>query len=234
MIKKLRHSVLGTTLAVVLSLFAQPADATDYTITITDASLTHNQSLVFDELNIGPGFNTSYNIRVNNQSSQSVTVGVHDVEEDVTSNLTLNELQLALSYNGSQLVNIGPNNTSGRNFICVGPETDDLFVLNVSMDKNFGNEHQGKSFLVYVTFHGDTNSCQNASPGSITAPENISGAPVPHLPLVPNTGESRALYYFLYGLIAFFSLSTVLLLILFLLRRRADKTKPTSKEDRSP
>jgi hypothetical protein len=222
----------------VVWLFAgqNTAYATDYTITVTDANLAHNQSLVFDAPNIGPGFSANYNIRVDNQSIESVMVGVHDVEEDAANSLDLSELRLALSYRGSELLQLDQNSDSGRNFICVGSGANDLFTLNVSMDKNLGNEYQNKSFLVYITFHGDATECQGAPSDELTVPDDDIGAVVLPLPLLPNTGESRAPYHFLYGAIIFFCLLTTLFLIIFFVKRRTDDqdepAKPPTKGKR--
>jgi hypothetical protein len=210
------------------------AYAADYTITITDANLTHNQSLVFDAPNIGPGFNTNYNVRVDNQSTGSVMIGVHDIEEDAANSLSLNELRLALSYHDSELLQLGPGSDKRRNFVCVGSGANDLFTLNVSMGENLGNEYQDKSFQVYITFHGDAAECRGTPSSEITVPEEDVDTTVPPLPLLPNTGESRGVYHFLYGTIIFFFLLTAIFLIIFIVRRRDNDqekpAKPPAKE----
>ena len=210
--------VLLFVLSLLFIIGTSTARAVNYTITINDTNLNKNQDIVFNETNIGPGFSKSYNIHVNNQSSDSVMFGIHDSQEDAMNSLTLSELNLIFKHGDVVLLNFRDNVINGG-FSCIGPGTDDLFTFNLSLDSSFGNEYQNRSFLIDITFRADASECEYGN-------GKIDPQQPPSPPQLPNTGESRGIYYFLLGGIVIFSLTTITLLIIFMLtrkRKREDK-----------
>ena len=213
--------ILGVVLAVLLC-GSTPVAAADYTITITDSKTGKNQQLVFEESNIGPGFAQSYPIQVNNQSSSPVQISLYDITENPTNTMTLSDLNMTFSYNGTVLIdNQSGNGLNGADFICLGPHTDDLFTLHLGFDSGRGNAYQGTVHEVELTFRAGAATCRGTSPGAVDPPkEEGDDSEKIKPPLLPNTGESRAFYYFLAGLILVFGLMTVASLIWFIVARR--------------
>ncbi|GHU08168.1 hypothetical protein FACS189431_3930 [Alphaproteobacteria bacterium] len=214
-------SITLVSIAVLATFSAPVALAADHIIRIDDTNISHNQDIIFDEQNIGPGFSENYNIRVDNQSSGAVKISLHDIVEDSGNTLTLDELEMKLLYNNIVLIAIGPQQKTANDFICVGSYIDEQFALNVSLNSTLGNEYQDRSFYVEITFRADAAECENTLPGEVgTIIEPFKGT---NLPLLPNTGEGRDFYYFLYGAVIFSTLLTMLFLILFIIARRRKK-----------
>ena len=200
------------------------ASADDHIITVTDLDIEQNQVVVFNEPNIGPGFSNSYNVKIDNQSSDSIEINLFSIEEDISNTLTMNDLGMALSYNGQVIASnqAGDPNLTNHKPLCLGPNTNEMLVLRVWMDSSLGNEYQGRSFYANITFKADATKCSDP----ITHTTHI-----PDRPRLPNTGESRFVLYFLYVAIAAFALLTVCFLVLFILKRkrRDEKTQSRSK-----
>ena len=205
----------------VVFIFSDTASATDYALTIDSANLNQNQSIIFEEFNIGPGFDKDYNIHVENQWSTPVLFGIQEFQEDTTNTLTLNELNLLFKRNDTILLDFR-NAVAGAGFTCIGPETNNLFKLNLSFDPSFGNEYQNKSFLIKITFRADAAECEHEEK-DIDPPPPDQPPIVPPLPLLPNTGEDRGLYYFLLGGTILFAITTIILLIIFLVAKKRDR-----------
>lgn len=208
-----------------LTVYSGVSAANDYVVTITSSSVSHSQSVIFEELNIGPGFNGSYNVRVNNQSLESIGVNLFSVDESSANTLTMNELGMALSYNGQIITSNQPGSSDLTNHgsACIGPNTSELLMLHVWLDSSLGNEWQNRSFYADITFSTDSTKCEGVVSG---------GSQNPQLPELPNTGESRLLTYFFYALISLFTLLTIYFLVIFIFKRKQkdeEKSRHSSK-----
>jgi len=196
------------------------AFAVDYTITIDDANLNKNQDIIFEEINIGPGFSRTYNVHVNNQSSSSVMFGIHDFQEDIANSLTLNDLNLVFKRSGTALFDFRKDTTEGS-FSCLNQGTNNLFTFKLSLDPSFGNEYQGRSFVIDITFQANASDCHNDS--TVDPPQSPT--------MLPKTGESSGFYYFWLGGTILFSATTVILLIIFIIARKRDKEGEKHEKD---
>jgi hypothetical protein len=198
--------------------------AGDHIITITNSNVGHNQTTIFEEPNIGPGFSGSYNVRINNQSSYNIGINLQSIEEDSINTLTLNDLGMALSRNGQIIASnqIGSSDLTNHNTICLGANSSELLMLHVWLDSSLGNEYQGRSFYADITFSADSSKCEN----------DTNDEQNPNLPELPNTGESRFILYLLYSLIAAFSVLTVWFLIILITKRKREDEEKSRKNSK--
>jgi hypothetical protein len=225
-LRKTSLTVVSLLFASFLLLSAHTVSAIDdYTVTITNSSINNNQSIIFEEQNIGPGFDESYNIRVNNQSSDSIGVTLSELTEAATNTLTVDDLGMSLSYNGETIA-INQNGeiiTSGGS-ICVLPNTSETLLFRVWLDSSLGNDYQDRTFYADITFSANSDQCENS------LPPNSGEVLDPNLPELPNTGESRFVVYLLYTLISIFATLSVLFLIIVIVKRKHEDENRAGKK----
>jgi hypothetical protein len=228
------QAVISTAMVAALASASAVRATNDFLITITDSAASQNQTMIFEEKTVGPGFEAAYNIHIDNQSAQFVKVLLHDFAEDAANSISLNELGLKFSQGDVLLAEILPENVAiGSEFVCIPPYANGTFTLNIYLDPTIGNEYQNMSYYADIAFRADAAECQTP-PLELGWSDNGGnpGGDRPNLPLIPNTGESRGFYYFLYGAIAFFAILTAIFLILFIIARRRDSDQTSRPERR--
>lgn len=221
------RAILGRFCIIVLALICtlaigQPAVATDhFTITIDESNADGNQELIFNETNIGPGFHAEYPVNVKNQSSSSVKISLYSLSDNPANTLFSQDLDISLSHNNQELLSNKDSSSEAVGSICIGPRTNDTFMVSVDLDSNYGNDYQNLSFLGNLTFNANAATCVDTPSGTITPPSDNPNI----LPQLPNTGESRFLYQLLACMILVFTITTIVSLILLILSRHKEQSK---------
>lgn len=203
----LRYARIMLSLSVVCALFStQIVAASGYTITIDDSSSSKNQSLIFDEQNIGPGFLQEYPVEIINQSSRSIEVRLDGLIEEPSNTISSDELDLMLEKAGDVKYGSPSALSLHEPIMCLSPNTTGLFFISIGLDESFGNDYQQRIYSAEFTFEAKEAICHDTMPG------------------LPNTGENRDTYFALISLVIFFTIATIISLIIFMAsRRRRDK-----------
>lgn len=208
------------TIAIFL-LTPDSVSAADYMITVTDNLLTKNQDIIFEERNIGPGFQSKeHPVIIENLSSYAVNVDLVSIAPANDPNTLLPGVNIIVKHNdGSTFFNKNIQNSvdigvSSATCIPAGA-TETAFLTGFNFDRKYGNEYQGASFKIKYTFLITTD----------LACEDIS---VPSTGRLVSTSESRAVFSFLSVLLG----SGMFCLVFFLSliwKRKKRQTKEVAK-----
>ena len=199
MLRYIRLAVILSVACVLLT--TEITSASNYTMTIDDSGITRNQTFIFEEYNVGPGFYKEYPIEVNNRSSKSIDISLHDIIEDSSSTITASELDLTFSKTKDNQDGGASPLSIDKTLTCLAPNTTDQFYINAGLDRSYGNAYQQRIFSATFTFEATEGKCR----------QRIG---------LPNTGEDRSAYFVLICLILFFTIATIISLIFFLASRR--------------
>lgn len=201
-------------------LMASPALAADYTIIVSNYDVSsEQQTVIFSEKHIAPGFNKDYEIKIDNRSDVRARVVLDNIRKVTPSNSNLAEaMGLKLTYNGTEIA-VGKYYEGGfnnRELTCVPAGSQDLIAFNLNLPTSAGNEFQGDSFELEFTFKIDQTGCA-ATPNDY--------------PALPNTGQSQALFTFLYWVVGISFVTTIILGIMLLVGRRRKEDDETLSDD---
>jgi hypothetical protein len=227
MVKKfLLSAVLSFATSLVVT---STALAADYTIIVSNQDVSLEQdTVVFSEQHIAPGFSKDYEIRVENRADVKARVILDKIEKVTPAVTNLAELmELRITYNGTDIA-LGKyydKQFINRELLCVASESEDLLRLNLSFPKSAGNKYQADSFELIVSFKIDEEGCATLPPNT-TEPDSND------LPKLPNTGQSQKVLTFLYWTVGLSLVLTIVLafwVLLAFIRRRKEEQKETRK-----
>lgn len=229
--KKLVVFLLIALCAVSLNgFFPSSASAANFTIATLDDSASKNQDVIFEELNIGPGFkSTTYPITINNESSSPVKISLTSIEADSSDANTL--LPAVKIFFSNAKGDMSTTDTYDK-VIDMGFETDclmpgsesDAFYTGFTFDKSYGNEYQNASFKVIYTFLVTTSDtdCPEIPPVDPSEPPNPPDTG--GLSVIKN-GDVVTSSLTIFTIVSFVSAFIFFVLILKR-RKKSDKKKP--------
>lgn len=189
----MKKIILSLVLAVAASaLFAAPTFADDYTITVASNQATKNQDLIFQYLDIAPGFKADAPINIVNQATSSAEIKLIKIEpidqpvapKPAPANNMLPYINLSLSRDGATLAQGTAGNTAsliGATFCVPAAQTTEL-MSHFELPASVGNAAQNTSLNLRYSFQITVGPC------SIVAPPDTSGNGTAVNP--PNTSET--------------------------------------------
>jgi hypothetical protein len=209
----MKKRVLIVVIALGILLPINNIKAANYTLQVDDTTLSKNQNVVFDEQNVGPGFNEDYIITVRNISSKVMRTRLVDIQV-INTSLLLDKTNLGI-IKDNIIIKQGKYDSLEFNdaeLFCTGTNKSDEIKVNINIPSDLNNSYQGLSFKLqfnFETYESSTN-CDNK-------------------PLIndqsklPKTGESRNIYNILYATIGTCSLAIIILFVLIKREKREEK-----------
>lgn len=135
-------------------LCAIPVEAAGhYMITVKDSGkLSSNEQLIFEETYIAPGFQSNYQIEVDNQYKEAVNVYVEDIKVKTTAPTAKD---FSFSFNGNTSVEtaggIGDFHPSSSSILTVPSNASEKIDVGFRLLESAGNEYQNQKFDFYIT-----------------------------------------------------------------------------------
>jgi len=218
-------------------MIAPAALASSYVIIIANYDVSGEQeTVIFSEHDIAPGFSKDYRIRIDNRADIPARVVLDKIEKVLPSSDNLAEaMELNITYNGTKIAagKYYEKQFINREIACVPAETMDFLDWNLSLPVAAGNIYQGDSFELHIAFKIDDKECKELEsttdiPGNPDAGDNSSGGKT-----LPKTGQSQATLNFLYGMVGLSLIATLIfagLVFLAFLRRRKEERKDSHKK----
>ena len=209
----MRKLISSLIIMVIVLISTSKVNAASYTLVVDDSSLTKNQNIVFEEANIGPGFNKDYEIIVQNISSKVMRTRLVDIQV-LSSSILLDQTQLAFIKNNITISEGTYDSVEFKNceLLCNDLGKTENIKVNMNIPTNLTNIYQGLSFKLQFNFevyesHLDCEENQIKNPDV----------------LLPQTGESTLIYTILYTIIIVSFISMVLFIILIKKEKKHEK-----------
>lgn len=202
---------------IILLASVENASAADYVITIKDGALSKNQTIIFEEQNIGPGFaSKDYPIIVRNESELGAKVQLINIQPDLhDANDLLPGVSIWFADSSKKTVidgrldNLGNIEALKIETGCIKPGGEEaVFYTGFIFDKAWGNEFQNTSFWLIYTFLIE---------GDMDCDADIGGE------LLPPTGESSRILLMLASVSVVGLISVFFFLGLVMARKKAEE-----------